>query len=139
MNVRFAANGPSVQHAGHVAGFTVTEWDEIVAFYEDLIHDHQMAFAKPMLGLARSVIVEGATQKLAAHTSMHDLIVTTVPVSTAPDWLRISLLRGDRVRINHQTPTGPGDLIERPVSDLLPLFWRFTFEKWGVQPGRDLQ
>lgn len=70
---------------------------------------------------------------------MHDLVVTTAPVSVSPDWLRVSLLRDDRVRIGHQAPTGPGDSIERPASELLALFWRFTIEKWGVRPERDLQ
>ena len=122
-----------------MAGFTGQSWEETQAFYEDLIVNHGAAFVEPMLRLARSVADEGAVPKLAAHTSMHDLVVTTAPVSSAPDWLRISLLRDDRVRISHQTTTGPGDSIERPVSDLLPLFWRFTIEKWGIRPWRDLQ
>ena len=138
MSVRFAANRSSVQHSGYMTGFTVTPWEEIEAFYEDLIDNYGLAIVNPMLDLARSVIAEGAARKFAAHTSMHDLVVTTAPVSDTPDWLRISLLRDNQVRIGHQTTTGPGDTIERPVSDLVSLFWRFTIEKWGVRPGRDL-
>lgn len=122
-----------------MAGFTVTAWDEIEAFYEDLIDNHAFTFVNPMLELVRSVMAEGATHTLAAHTSHEDLVVTTAPVSASPDWLRVTLVRADRVRIGHETATGPGDSIERPVSDLLPLFWRFTIEKWGVSPVRDLR
>ena len=68
---------------------------------------------------------------------MHDLVVTTMPVSAEPDWLRVSLVRDDRVRMDHQTPTGPGDSVERPESELLALFWRLPIETWGIRPARD--
>lgn len=42
-----------------MAGFTVTAWDEIQAFYEDLIDNHGFTSAIPMLKLVRSVIAEG--------------------------------------------------------------------------------
>src|SRR5471030_1557289 len=116
-----------------MAGFGVTPWSEIQEFYEDLL-DGGVTFVAPILLLARSVVAEGAALRLAAHTSMHDLVVTATPVSSKPDWLRISLLRDDRVRIEHQTPTGRGDSIERPQLELLPLFWRFSIEKWGIRP-----
>lgn len=93
-----------------MAGFTVTAWDEIQAFYEDLIDNHGFTSAIPMLKLVRSVIAEGAVHTLAAHTSMHDLVVTTAPVSASPDWLRVSLLRAERIRIGHESATGPGSL-----------------------------
>lgn len=120
-----------------MTGFTVSPWDEIEDFFEDLANNYGMAFVGPMLTLTRSIVAEGSGARLAAHTSMHDLVVTTTPVSATPDWLRVSLLQNDRVRVAHQTITGPGDSIERPVSDLLPLFWRFTIEKWGIHPARD--
>lgn len=92
-----------------------------------------------MMELVRSIVAEGAADQLAAHTSMHDLVVTTQPVSDLPDWLRVELLPGGRVRIAHQTPRGPGDSIERDQSELLPLFWRFTIEKWCIGPVGDLR
>jgi hypothetical protein len=119
-----------------VTGFAVRPWDEIEQFYEGLSRDGA-TFVDPMLSLTRSVVAEGASTKLAAHTSMHDLVVTMTPVSSSPDWIRVSLARDDRVRIGHETPTGPGDSIERPQAELLPLFWRFTIEKWGIRPARD--
>jgi hypothetical protein len=118
------------------ARFSVTPWDAIERFYMSL-SDGGAAFVAPMLQLTRSVMAEGAAGSLAAHTSMHDLVVTPTPVSSSPDWLRVSLVGPDRVRIEHETPRGPGDSIERPRSDILPLFWRFTTEKWGIRPARD--
>lgn len=125
-----------MRHAERVPGFTVAPWDEIEQFYARL-SDDGATFVAPMLSLTRSVLAEGASGALAAHTSMHDLVVTTTPVSAGPDWLRVSLVGDDRVRIDHQTPTGPGDSVERPRSELLALFWRFSIEKWGIRPARD--
>jgi hypothetical protein len=114
----------------------VIPWDRIEQFYARLLDDGA-TFVAPMLLLTRSVIDEGAASVLAAHTSMHDLVVTTVPVSSMPDWLQVSIVGNDTVRVAHETTTGPGDSIERPQSDLLPLFWRFSIEKWGLRPARD--
>ena len=127
----------ATRNAERMSGFTLTPWDEIGQFYERLTDDGA-TFVAPMLSLSRSVLAEGAADTLAGHTSMHHLVVTTTPVSAAPDWLWVSVVRHDKVRIDHQTPTGPGDSIERPQSELLPLFWRFSIEKWGIRPTRDL-
>ena len=126
----------SMRNAWRMTNFPVRSWDAIERLYAEL-RDEGATFVEPMLALTRSVIAEGAGEKLAAHTSMHDLVVTTYPVSSSPDSIRVSLLRGDRVRVAHLLPTGPGDTIERPLSDILPLFWRFTIEKWGIRPDRD--
>lgn len=56
-----------------------------------------------------------------------------------PDWLRVSLRSDALVRISHETSTGPGDALERPRAELLPLFWRVAILKWGVHPDRDLK
>ena len=124
-----------MRYAAGVTGFSVKPWKEIEQFYEGLIAGGA-TFVDPMLSLTRSVVAEGAATKLAAHTSMYDLIVTTTPVSSSPDWLRISIMQDDRVRVSHETPTGPGDSIERAQTELLPLFWRFSIEKWGIHPSR---
>lgn len=126
----------AIRDAERMAGFSVIQWDEIEQFYARLCDDGA-TFVAPMLSLTRSVRTEGAAGVLSAHTSMHDLVVTTAPVSAEPDWLRVSLVRDERVRIDHQTPTGPGDSVERHQSELLPLFWRFSIEKWGIRPARD--
>lgn len=50
-----------------------------------------MTFLSPMLSLTRSIVPEDADARLAAHTSMHDVVVTTIPVSATPNALRVSL------------------------------------------------
>lgn len=107
--------------------------------YEELIDEHQLAFVRPALAIVRSVIAEGAADQVAAHTSMHDLVVTTAPVSDKPDWIRIES-RDGTVLVRHASDlTGPGDAIERPSNEVLPLFWRFVIEKFGIRPARDLR
>jgi hypothetical protein len=118
--------------------FSVTPWPQIEGFYLDLTVQGA-TFVQPMLDLTRSIVAEGASGSLAAHTSMHDLVVTSLPVSTDPDWLRVSLRSDTLVRISHETCTGPGDALERPQAQLLPLFWRFAILKWGIHPDRDLK
>jgi len=114
-------------------------WEDIAAFYEELVDKHRMDFVRPALAMARSVIAEGAADQLAAHTSMHDLVVTAAPASEKPDWIRIQP-REETVLIRHVSDlTGPGDEIERRASDALPLFWRFVIEKFGIHPARDLR
>jgi hypothetical protein len=116
--------------------FSVRPWNDIESFYAGLL-EGGATFVEPLLRLTRSIITEGASEALAAHTSMHDLVVTTTPVSTQPDWLRVSLEPGGKVKIEHEQHTGPGDMIVRDESDALPLFWRFAIEKWGIHPDRD--
>jgi hypothetical protein len=116
--------------------FSITPWAELERFYEDLV-DEGMENIEPLLAIVRSVVAEGASASLSAHTSMHDLVVTTTPLSTTPDTLRISASDDRQIRIDHRKPTGPGDSIERLGSDALPLFWRFTIEKWGIHPARE--
>lgn len=119
--------------------FPVRPWSEIVAFYQRLADDGYDWIA-PMLDIARSVIDEGASGELLAHTSMHDLKVTTPPRPTwaRADHVHVELLPDRRgVRIRHRAMTGPDDSIERPNSDAVSLFWRFMIEKYGVHPARD--
>lgn len=59
MSMRLAATRTRVRQAGHMPSFAVTAWDEIEAFYEDLIDNHAFTFVDPMLQLVRSVIAEG--------------------------------------------------------------------------------
>lgn len=118
---------------------SVDAWEGIAAFYEELIGERHLAFVQPALDVVRSVIAEGAADQLAAHTSMHDLVVTTAPVTEKPDWIRVGP-RGATILIRHASElTGPGDEIERPTNQALPLFWRFVIEKFGIHPARDLR
>jgi len=69
---------------------------------------------------------------------MHDLVVTSLPLGAEPfDHVRVALLPGsESVRISHFSGVGQDDDIERPTSEILPLFWRFMIEKFGVAPVR---
>lgn len=117
---------------------SIDAWEDTAAFYEELVDQHHLDFVQPALAIVRSVIAEGAADQLAAHTSMHDLVVTAVPVSEKPDWIRVAPA-AETVVIRHASDlTGPGDEIERPTSEALPLFWRFVIEKFGIHPARDL-
>jgi hypothetical protein len=92
-----------------------------------------------MLDLAKSISNEGASEQLGAHTSMHDLVVTALPASDGyVDHVRVHLdLDHGLVRIEHVASAGGQDTIERPSNEILPLFWRFMIEKFGVRPARD--
>ena len=93
-----------------------------------------------MLRIAQSVVAEGATDELLAHTSMHDLKVTTPPQSpwAKTDYVHVALMSNLRtVRIRHEPLVGLADDVKRPIEEAVPLFWRFMIEKYGVRPIRD--
>ena len=84
--------------------------------------------------------LEGA-DRLAGFMSMHDLAVTTTPIpGTGPIdviWVRPQPLSHpdlQDVLIEHLATTGWDDLIVRPAPEAIRLFWRFTREKWGIEP-----
>lgn len=120
--------------------FPVHPWSDTIAFYERLMDDGA-TFVAPMLAVARSVVDEGAEGRIGGHTSMHDLVVTSLPVGAEPfDHVRVAILPGsEKVRIGHFSGVGQDDEIERPTSEILPLFWRVMIEKYGVHPARDLK
>jgi hypothetical protein len=95
-----------------------------------------------MSAIVKSVRSVGAAGDLAAHTSMHDLMVLAQPIPDPPyDVVAVrapsSLSRPSDgcVLIEHLAVSGRNDRIERPVSEAVPLFWRFMIEKFGVDPG----
>jgi hypothetical protein len=89
-----------------------------------------------------SVLASDVADSLAATTSMHDLIVAALPLTEPPfDVIAVrapSSLREvptGEVLIEHLTPTGHDERITRPVTDAVPLFWRFVIEKFGIEPS----
>ena len=93
------------------------------------------------MAIIDSLIESGAAQPIAATTSMHDLLVTDVPIQGPPlEVIAIRALVGSLrplsapglVRIEHLAPTGRDDAIERPPVEAVPLFWRFVRETFGV-------
>lgn len=44
----------------------------------------------------------------------------------------VRVVRPGTVVVEHLSTTGRDDRVERPVSDAVPLFWRFVTEKFGI-------
>lgn len=116
-----------------------TPWDEIHAFLSALA-EKAPQFGH-MVAVAESVIASSSTDLLAGTTSMHDILVVARPVPEPPyDVIAVrspsSLRRpaNGMVRIEHLSSSGRDDVIDRPVADAVPLFWRFVLEKYGLRP-----
>lgn len=97
-----------------------------------------------MAAIADSVIFANATEALAGSTSMFDLLVVRTPIAEPPyDLIWVSSPASIRpvstghVVIEHITVTGNNDRISRPSDDAVRLFWRFTIEKFGIEPRQD--
>lgn len=95
-----------------------------------------------MSAIVKSVLSVGAEGDLAAHTSMHDLIVLAQPIPDPPYDVVAVRAPGSAPRpsdgcvlIEHLSVTGRNDRIERPVIEAVPPFWRFMIEKFGVDPA----
>lgn len=94
-----------------------------------------------MAKIVKSILESGQDNDLAGCTAMFDLIVVPRPLKEPPyDVVAVrspfSLrppLPG-RVRIEHLSLSGRDDVIDRPVDQAVPLFWRFMIEKFGVAP-----
>src|SRR5262249_46572808 len=120
--------------------FVERPWAEISTWFHGLAAEH--ASFGHMADIVDSVIAAGATQTLAACTSMHDLLVVPRPIPDPPyDVLRVRApssmrhVRAGHVVIEHETVTGHDDRIERPVAEAVRLFWRFVIEKYGIVPN----
>ncbi|MGW6278372.1 hypothetical protein [Kribbella sp. NPDC055071] len=115
-------------------------WDEIREFLGGMAAKYPRF--QYLVDVIDSVLECGADAELAAGTSMHDLVVVPRPVPSsvreviyvrAPGSLRPAAKAG-LVRIEHLATTGYDEVVERPVSEAVPLFWRFVIEKYGVRP-----
>jgi hypothetical protein len=96
-----------------------------------------------MADIVDSVIECGRTNRLAAVTAMHDLVVAVRPV---PEDVAIDVVlvrspsshipvEPGAVLIQHRSTTGFDDEITRPADEAVALFWRFMIEKFGVSPA----
>jgi hypothetical protein len=120
--------------------FRARPWDEISASFA--VMTRRAPWFGHMLAIADSVMASGSADMLAGCTSMHDLIVVTVPIPEPPyDVIAVRApgsLDGPAagyVRVRHLTRTGRDD---RPVAEAVPLFWRFVVEKYGIHPAQQL-
>lgn len=120
---------------GHPYHFQPTPWSEIEQRYE------QHAVHSYLLDIVRSVVASDAAQLLAGTTWMWDLAVVTCPVPEPP--LDVIVVRdpytprvpAGLIRIEHRSPTGRNDVIDRAPEDAVRLFWRFVWEKYGISSG----
>lgn len=126
------------------AAFSVRPWDEIREFYRG-IATNSVNF-QAVLDIVDSVVASQRTHDLAAHTSMHDLLVRPTPVhdggrdfiavrASGTTFGRSGTVIGS-IAIEHVSETGHDDRLVRPVSEAVPLFWWFMIEKWGIHPIR---
>ena len=126
---------------GQFPPFRGRPWPEVLHWYLEL----GWADLSPLVDVVESVIECGGAERLIATTSMHDLWVTrmvdglpasgvdVVKVAAFTSARRVS--KGD-VLILHTSNSGQVEEISRPAADAVALFWRFTKEKWGVEPWR---
>ncbi len=121
--------------------FPERSWDDIASFLGGMAEQHESFGYQD--AIVQSVLVSGGRESLAGLTSMHDLVVTSTPVSAPP--LDVVIVRAPNslhrpsvghVLIEQQSVTGHDDRIERPADEAVPLFWRFMIEKFGVHPVR---
>lgn len=119
--------------------FRAVEWQNIA----DSVDAYTRSHSPCMVEVVASVRACGAG-RLAGLMSMHDLAVTTTPV---PQHGPIELIwvrpqgrtsgRPQMVLVEHWSCTGHDDLIVRPATEAVALFWRFVIEKFGFEPVCD--
>jgi len=92
--------------------------------------------------LVKSIRDSGVEHELAGSFSMMDLRVAAVPVTTPPvEYIGVygptstPSTGNGKVRLVHRTASGRDDSIERPSAEVVPVFWRFVREKYGIGVG----
>lgn len=126
-------------HRGWPYPFRPQPWADIAVLLNGLA-DRNPPF-RHMADVAANVIRSDAVDLLAGCTTMHDLAVVPRPLPDPPYGAVIVRARGSLVAptpgeviVEHTAVTGHRDLIARPVTDAVPLFWRFVIEKYGIRP-----
>jgi hypothetical protein len=126
-----------VRSFGQTAPFIERPWAEVAAVWAQYARGG--APVDHLVAIATSVLESGCADRLAAASSMYDLIVAERPVPEPPYAVvvvrsprSVTPPRPGRVVIEHTSLTGRTERVERPVADAVPLFWRFMAEKLGV-------
>lgn len=118
--------------------FTAMAWTDIAARYNDVARGYPEF--QYLADIVASVLAWQAADRLAALTSMYDLVVTVRPIPESP--IETVVVRSpssghvgaDAVLIEHRSPSGHDEWIVRPSGEAVALFWRFMTEKFGVRP-----
>ncbi len=121
--------------------FVKRPWPEVREFLAAMEAAHQRF--RYMVDVVDSVFNSGVSDRLAATTSMHDLLVVLAPIGEPPLSIIIVRAPGSLARprhgeviIEHRAPDGAIEKIARPVAEAVPLFWRFVSEKFGLHAAR---
>jgi hypothetical protein len=124
---------------GAMHPFEARPWPEVRERMESMSRIHPEF--QHMTDIVDSVIAAGLTDRLAATTSMHDLLVARMPIADPPyDLIHVAAPGSRRppksgeVIIEHRAASADNDRIARPVSEAVRLFWRFVIEKYGIRP-----
>jgi hypothetical protein len=121
--------------------FLKQPWADLATEYRELVE--QIPQLAPMLAVIESVIENQMADRLSATTSLRDLVVTASPASEPP--IDIIIVRSfismyppapGEVSIDHIATSGRSEHIARPVDEVLPLFWRFVLEKYGLHTNQ---
>ena len=115
-------------------------WDAIAARAEELASlDSKLSYLPE---LVTSIRESGVEDRLGARFSMTDLHIAEIPMSRPPvEYLAVKRPSGrtppvsGEVRIEHHTVSGRNDSIDRASAEVVPLFWRFAREKFGLLPN----
>ncbi|MFD3428410.1 hypothetical protein [Nocardia fluminea] len=123
---------------GWTGDFHDVPWIEVARFYRRMSDRHP--HFQHLTDIVDSVVRSGHDQDLAATMSMHDLIVTTRPVSEAPVEEVVVRAPGSLVSVADGTVVvecfsnvHPGQIIG-PVGEAVPLFWQSVATVFGIMP-----
>ncbi|MGW4121260.1 hypothetical protein [Nocardia sp. NPDC004711] len=116
-------------------------WAEVAGRYR--VMSERYPDFQHMTDVVDSVLLSGCDQQLAGQTSMHDLIVTTRPISKPPIEEVVVRAPGGVVPLGSGlvvveclSDTGHANRLVAPVGEAVPLFWRFIEDCFDVTRTR---
>ncbi|MGW6725423.1 hypothetical protein ACWF9G_05895 [Nocardia sp. NPDC055029] len=117
-------------------------WGEVSRSFRAMFDRH--AEFQHLTDIVDSVIRSGRDQDLAATMSMHDLVVTTRPVSNAPIEEIVVRAPGSLATVAEGTvvvecfsDTHPGRIVA-PVEEAVPVFWQCIASVFGITPSSEV-
>lgn len=120
--------------------FDEVPWHDIDDWFRHLAQRHPTF--QHMAAVVESVLSCDGPVRLAALTSMHDLVVTPRPAPDQPP-IEVVIVRSPssgrvepgQVLIEYRSTSGHDDTVTGPSEEAVPLFWRFMTEKFDVAQG----
>ncbi|MFB7720156.1 hypothetical protein [Nocardia sp. NPDC056100] len=119
--------------------FHDVSWAEVADVYR-VMSDRYTEF-QHMTDIVDSVLRSGCDLRLAGQTSMHDLVVTTRPISEPPIEEVVVRAPGSLVFVAEGTVVidclsdlGNAKRVTAPVDEAVSLFWQNITECFGLAP-----